>query len=237
MQKKFVLGLTSLVVASAVAIGGTLAFMTAKTDEKVNTFTAIGSNVSGLIKETTWDNSIFTGDAPSTIPTENLGVTKAGAMTPNMTIPKDPMLKNTSPIAVYMAIKVTYSSRAAFTSTPAVAATKTTAAIPEIPALATLRDANGNEGVNSGWVKYASVGLSDYYVYATNASSLTSVGTTSTTNKTAALFNSVKINADATNSQIVSHNFSITVKGAAVQTSDITIDQAKTQLTNALDAA
>ncbi len=230
MKKKLVLGLTALVVTSAVAIGGTLAFMTAHTSEKINSFTAVGSNVSGQIKETNWDGLDFDG-ITQTIPadTVTLGKNKAIAMTPGMDIPKDPMLKNTSPIPVYMAMKVTYNTKTAFQPNS------------DRLTLATLRNAGGSEGINSGWVYYStsSDGLSDYYIYAsqnqTGITALTEVAKDNGT--TQPLFDSVKINADATNEQIVGMNFNITVKGAAVQTSDLgSIDTGIQQLINALDA-
>lgn len=221
MKKKLVLGLTALVVTSAVAIGGTLAFMTAQTGEKVNTFTAIGENVSGQIKETNWDGLDFDGLAHNHQTVPILGNVKASAMTPGMDIPKDPMLKNTSPISVYMAIKITYSNKAAFDN------------------IAELRNANNQPGVNSEWVE-SSTG-SGIYIYSNPDKTPKAVGIADDAARTTtALFNSVSIKSDAvkdsTNSShdLSINQFVITVNGAAIQATDIDPNVAVTQLVNKL---
>lgn len=235
MKKKIVLGLTSVVVVSAMAIGGTLAFLTSQTKEMKNTFKAVSTNVSGLIRESTWDGYAFSDLKPdSTQPdgqsanpnytgTEQLGIAKASAMTPGMTIPKNPTLKNTSPIPVYMAIKVTYNDRAKFA------------------AIASLAENNGWEKADKKTYAQFTDPNSDIYFYTgTTADAKGNVKTNDvlktvdSTNTTNALFENIKIDSKIDYTTLNSNQFDVDVTGAAVQTSDISDNEAKTELVNTL---
>lgn len=58
MKKKIVLMVTSLVLVVAMAVGGTLAYLTAQADEVVNTFTV--GNIQMELEEPAWvDNSLI----------------------------------------------------------------------------------------------------------------------------------------------------------------------------------
>ncbi|HEX3037776.1 MAG TPA: SipW-dependent-type signal peptide-containing protein [Oscillospiraceae bacterium] len=219
MKKKFVLGLTSLVVASAVAIGGTLAYMTAHTVEKDNSFQAVGK-LTGQIQEITWDGIDFGGIqvTPATDPT--LGQNIAKAMTPGMNIPKDPKLKNTSDSTVYMAMKVTYDADAAKAFNKDGKQTVTLAEFTK----------------DVGWTKVDSVTAQDgvvteYYVFGT-ATDLTKVNAGTATSN---LFSSVAINKDATSDQIGGKSFDLKIRGSAVQ-SDLDCPTAISQMEAALNS-
>lgn len=226
MKKKLIIGLASLVLVAAMAIGGTLAFMTQKTATMTNTFTA-AKGLSGEMREPLWDGYQFgelkadksqpdgiaaktgiTGDALAA-----LGITKANTMTPGLDIPKNPTLKNTSDVPVFMAIKVTYDTMAKF-------------------------DTIASFALDSKWVKAtaaeytAADGNSEIYFYKGTAADLEGVLAGATTSS--ALFDKVTIKTTATTDSLTSNAFKITVIGGAVQTSDIATSVAKTELVNLL---
>jgi predicted ribosomally synthesized peptide with SipW-like signal peptide len=216
MKKKIVLGLTAMVIVAAMAIGGTLAFMTQKTATMTNTFTA-AKGLSGEMREPAWDGYEFgqtngneqpdgsvaktgiEGDALA-----KLGITKANAMTPGLDIPKNPMLKNTSAVPVYMAIKVTYGTKEKFDK------------------IAQL------DIINAGWVESSTSGI---YLYADKDGMLKKVDKDT---ETTALFNKITINSDVTTDLLTNNAFTITVTGGAVQTTDINNATATNQLINLL---
>lgn len=82
-------------LAGVLVIGGTLAFLSAKTAEKVNNFTFKG-NISATLTEPTWD----AGVAADASYGKNL--------TPGAVIAKDPIVTNTCDVDEYVAIKVTF---------------------------------------------------------------------------------------------------------------------------------
>jgi len=223
MKKKLIIGVTSLVLVAAMAIGGTLAFMTQKTATMTNTFTA-AAGLSGEIREPLWDgyqfgetktgNSQPDGAAAKTGITGDelaaLGITKANTMTPGLDIPKDPTLKNTSAVPVYMAIKVTYETKAKF-------------------------DAIASFALDNKWIKATAAEYtaadSEIYFYKGTAADLAEVLAGETTS---ALFDKVTIKTTATTETLTSNQFHITVIGGAVQTSNIEASVAKTELVNLL---
>lgn len=98
MQKKLVIGLTSLALTAAVAVGGTMALMTAKTAEVNNVFTVGGgaSGLTGELKEPLFDHSNFTVN-PETIPDSHVkGSVMATNFTAGTVIDKDPAILNTT---------------------------------------------------------------------------------------------------------------------------------------------
>lgn len=223
MKKKLIIGVTSLVLVAAMAIGGTLAFMTQKTATMTNTFTA-APGLSGEIREPLWDgyqfgetktdNSQPDGTAAKTGITGDdlaaLGITKANTMTPGLDIPKNPTLKNTSAVPVYMAIKVTYNDMTKF-------------------------DAIASFTPNAGWVE-SSTGSGIYYYVGTdnNGNANTVLQKVAKDDGTTSLFNTVDIKTDATSTSLESNQFQITVVGGAVQTTDIDDNTAKAQLVTLL---
>jgi hypothetical protein len=98
MQKKLVIGLTSLALTAAVAVGGTMALMTAKTNEANNVFTVGGgaNGLTGELKEPLFDHVNFSID-PEKIPDGHVkGSTMATNFTAGTVIDKDPAVLNTT---------------------------------------------------------------------------------------------------------------------------------------------
>lgn len=90
-NKKIKLGIAAALVV-VIGVGGTLAYMSTRTDEVTNTFT-IGKGIEGSIEEPSWD------------PDQKGEV----EYTPGGTIPKDPQILNTSTDeAAYLGIRLTY---------------------------------------------------------------------------------------------------------------------------------
>lgn len=211
MKKKLIIGLTSLVLVAAMAIGGTLAFMTQKTATMTNTFVA-AAGLSGEIREPKWDGFTFDDQGhDGTVAkdaTATLGLNQAKAMTPGQKINKDPTLKNTSAVPVYMAIKVTYDTKTKF---DAIASPLT---------------------LNAGWVESTAGSGIYYYVGDNTNGNLKAIPAGNTT--ATSLFNTVDIKTDATTETLTTNQFKITVIGGAVQTTDIDDTTAKTQLATLL---
>jgi hypothetical protein len=139
-----------------------------------------------------------------------------------MEIPKNPQLLNTSPISVYMAIKVTYTNSAGI-------ANKTNFNAVADPIV-----------IDTNWRKVTSDGLDyDIYIYGT-ASAFTAVpGTIDQLSQdgrqTSALFDEVKIKSGVDHATLGANPFKIIITGAAVQATDnITADEVQTVLVNKL---
>lgn len=222
MTKKLVLSLSSLVVAAAVAVGGTMAYLNAKTQTMTNTFKTSVTSLSGELREPNWDGYTFEdpgqpdGKTVKTgVDASSLGWTKAQNVAPGSEIPKNPQLRNTSADDVYMAIKVTYSNKDKF---------KNIAAI----------DDNSSNWVKATDADYQAAKVtadpnSDIYFYVNNTADLVKVPNSGVTQP---VFTKVTINSDITDASVISNNmFDITVIGGAVQTGgDITTAIAKTEL-------
>lgn len=84
------------VLAAALAIGGTAAYFTSKTDEVTNTFTVGGITIE--LVEDTWKNG------SSNVPA---GEAVAVNMAPGETANKDPVVRNTGVSPCYVRLKVT----------------------------------------------------------------------------------------------------------------------------------
>lgn len=223
MTKKLVLSLSSLVVAAAVAVGGTMAYLNAKTQTMTNTFKTSVTSLSGELREPNWDGYTFEdpgqpdGKTVKTgVDASSLGWTKAQNVAPGSVIPKNPQLRNTSADDVYMAIKVTYSDRQKFNTIASI-------------------DENSRNWVKATDADYQAAKVtadlnSDIYFYKGSGSDLAKVVKINGT--TESIFNNVTIKSDITDASVISNNmFDITVIGGAVQTSgDITTATAKTEL-------
>lgn len=241
MHKRIVLALSAVTVVAAMAIGGTLAFMTNQTDTKTNTFVA-AKGLSGELREPTWDGYQFgdlvDGKEPDGTQAKSnsadLGINKSAKVSPNLLIPKDPQLKNTSSdMPVYMAVKVTYG----FKKGTAFSANKT-----KFDTYAEIQNDSGANSPNSGWIKASSnADGSEIYVYVGSNSdnSLKQVDSQGVTN---ALFKDVYIKSTATNDDFEAlagetglGNPTIQIVGGEVQAENITNAQATTELTNLLN--
>ncbi len=91
-NKKLIIGIATLTLVAAVGIGGTLAYLTAITSTKTNTFT-MGKGITGETEEPGWDEK------------------EAANFVPGKLITKDPVIKNTSATdtdPVYAAAKISY---------------------------------------------------------------------------------------------------------------------------------
>lgn len=94
-NKKLKVSIISLALVAVVGIGGTLAYLSTKTNEKTNTFT-MGTGISGELVEPKWDE---------------VGAKDAQNFVPGRVIDKDPQVKNESPegtVDAYVAVKLTY---------------------------------------------------------------------------------------------------------------------------------
>jgi predicted ribosomally synthesized peptide with SipW-like signal peptide len=119
MQKKSLLTIVlSLVLVAVIGVGSTLAFMSQRTEQKHNVFTA-GSSLTGALKEQRFDGGDYnaaqadidkftTEDALKDSPV--LGFNRAKLVMPGRIIPKDPIVMNTSDKAkgtkAWVAIKI-----------------------------------------------------------------------------------------------------------------------------------
>lgn len=94
-SKKIAAIITSAALVVTMSIGGTLAWLTARTDTKTNAFTVTASkNISIDLKEPNWDKT---------------GSALAKDMYPGLTIQKDPTVTNTSnKRPVWIAVKLQY---------------------------------------------------------------------------------------------------------------------------------
>lgn len=232
MHNKLILGLTAATLTAVVAVGGTLAFMTNKTAQMTNKFTA-APGLTGELREPGWDGYEFgdtttdgsqpTGDTISQKITDDaakaaLGLTVAGSMRPGDTIGKNPILKNTSTIPVYMGIKVTYTD---WNSDPA----KIQADRTKFEKIADL-SSGGSTGVSGQWYLYKTDGASDYYFFKGGSSEnkLTAVGTADGENTTNNLFDSVVIKKDISTKELTDNQFNIVIVGGEVQAVHIDTD-------------
>lgn len=218
MNKKILLSLASLVVVAGIAVGGTLAFMTNKTQVMTNSFKA-APGLTGELREPKWDGYNFgekngnndpDGTSVKTGLTDDakaaLGYTKAQTATPGLNIPKNPTLKNTSSVPVYMAIRVDYSDKEIFDKA------------------ATLLGLNKTD-----WTEHTIDDNANAIIYVYN----TTVAADSPTNP---LFDGIQINAELTTDQLTEYltGLNIKVTGGAVQSTDIKSDVAANQLVDLL---
>lgn len=214
MNKKILLSLASLVVVAGIAVGGTLAFMTNKTQVMTNSFKA-APGLTGELREPTWDGYNFgetnnnsqpdgktaKGDSTSS----DLGINKAKTTTPGLDIPKNPTLKNTSSVPVYMAIRVDYTDKAKFDASAKLNGLDTGNWVP--------KDASGNYVI---------------YVYNTTVAAGTA---------TSPLFTGIHIEETLTTDQLTAflgNGFDMKVTGAAVQSTDIDSGKAGNELVDLL---
>ena len=94
-NKKLMVSIISLALVAVVGIGGTLAYLSTRTNDKKNTFT-MGTGIAGELVEPKW---------------EEVGKRDAQNFIPGRVIDKDPQVKNESPsgtVDAYVAVKLTY---------------------------------------------------------------------------------------------------------------------------------
>lgn len=200
MKKKLAVSILSLALVATMAIGGTLAYMSATTGEKENRFIA-AAGISGQIAEPKWDGKDFDGTDVAQ-PISPLGKELAQTYYPTLVIPKDPTLKNTSEdLDVWMAMKVTYVSN-------------------EEESAVDARDYVDTIQMDGNWELVNVKGTdSEFYLYKTTVAKEN--GTTTP------LFNEVTIKSTLLNNYL--ENFKIHVSGYAVQ-GDLDKDKAVEEL-------
>lgn len=107
VNKKLRNTIIAVSLIAVVGIGGTLAYLSDRTEEKKNIFT-MGEGLTGELKEPSWDGDNFSGDNEITVPTE-LGMNQAISFTPGRVIKKDPAIANTSTqTSAYVGVTITY---------------------------------------------------------------------------------------------------------------------------------
>lgn len=190
MKKKLILVVTALTLCAAIAVGGTLAYLSAQSNELTNTFvydadpndpnnpTKIGVELS----ETEWtkDPLYQWGKTnEGTAPTEGFGVDKP--MIPSANLNKNPQLRLTTKVNSFVGVgvKIEGLSWAQFDEIAIFKATKGTAV-----------DKTSKSTFGSGWTYHKTVDDTRYFVYNTK---LIQDHPTNSTNTTPALFQQVKI--------------------------------------------
>lgn len=112
--KNTLLVVLTLAIVSAASVAITFAAVNANLGSKDNTFS--NEEITVEISEQKWDGEPGTGENDENIPTDSLGEEIAKSYSPNMVIPKNPMLTNISDTAAakgadpkeWVAIKATY---------------------------------------------------------------------------------------------------------------------------------
>lgn len=241
--------LIATVAVVTVSIVGTLAFLTSQTEELNNTFTPT-PNISVEIDEPNWDED-ENGDG-------HYGEEDAKNYTANQVIEKDPFLTNTSTANThndeYVSLELAYILED-------INGEKHEVTYSEFTKVAKVysKDASGNkvEGFKGTWTalseENSQYGVNDRFYYKGESKDLEIVEKDSATDT---IFDYVKINPELrlenkdgeTNYiDLVGvkgeafqakglPGFEITVKGYAVQTDNISVDEAKTELLNLMEA-
>lgn len=118
--KKVIIGAAALGLVGAMTLGGTMAYLTTKTQPKVNNFTFDSDAIKAVLVEPDWDGIIgYDGttaqydtkkhaNAEAAAADVNLGMNVAKDMIPGEVAPKNPIVKNTCDYDEWVALKVTY---------------------------------------------------------------------------------------------------------------------------------
>ena len=107
-KRNLLLTVLALSLVAVISIGVTLAVLTDKTDPAVNHFTMTQNGIQIALREPTWDNENFPGEASPGIEEAKLGQTLAQDFLPLSQIPKDPTVKNTGGHDAWVAITLEY---------------------------------------------------------------------------------------------------------------------------------
>lgn len=119
--KKLAIVSVCVALAGIIAAGATMAYLNTNTATVTNTFTPSGSNLSIQLREPAWDGYTFADADYTTLgasakaglsadAVKALGITKANPYAPGSVIPKDPTVKNNGNAAVWVAVKLEYTS-------------------------------------------------------------------------------------------------------------------------------
>jgi len=210
MKKKTIIKLAAIIAVAALVGGFTLAYLTATTGTKANTFT-VSDNIAIQLAEPNFDNIPFTGEtAPYTSDQDPaLGVNKAKNIVPGREIPKNPSVKNTSDIEkVWVAIKLDYK----------LGDTLAASNYAAIDQFATINWINAGSAtpLTEGWIAKDDSKTVFYYSIPVEPS-----------NKTKELFDKVTIDNVAYGAL---HKFAIDITAYAVQEEGLDYTGAKTEL-------
>lgn len=229
--KKSILGLSC---ACLIVTGVTLAYINSVTETAENTFSS-DRNLTLELKEPTWDGYQFGDEYPQGVipgsekkPTStdpNLGILKANNYYPGDEFNKNPAVKNTSnEESEYVAIKVEYVVVNDDGS-------ETKLSKENFNELYGKTKVSGNDadenGINDNFVDISTNPYYDLYLYGTSteATALVAADTTKT------LFDKVVVNQNiSTNENGKWPRFRIKVTGYAIQTVNLTTEQAKNEL-------
>lgn len=107
MKRKHVIPVVvALALVAILAIGTTLALLSATSNTKTNTFVAGEAEIE--LREPLWDDDPFTDETALGIDEEDLGETLAENIVPGDVIPKNPTVKNTGNVEVWIAVVLDY---------------------------------------------------------------------------------------------------------------------------------
>lgn len=241
-RKKLIL--CGVVAAVVLVVGVTMALLSATTGTRTNTFSS-NKNISIQLREPNWDGYDWTDNAGDGTTAKypnnyNLGVNIAKAYYPGQDIPKDPMIRNNGTgddaVDTYVAIKLVYSIDADGAGTT-YGYENCSYADFESKLLKT----NGIV-FNSEWTKIKEDGTNGQIWMYGAGDTTASTGTVlpkgnDSASTTSALFSSVPISSslptykDSNGKDTGLYpSFKITVTGYAIQSANISADQAATQL-------
>lgn len=217
--KKIIIGAAALGLMGAMTLGGTMAYLTTKTDPKVNNFTFDSDAIKAVLVEPNWDGIIgYNGttaqydttkhaDAEAAAADANLGMNVAKKMIPGEVAPKNPIVKNTCDYDEWVALKVTYVKTGTDTVLTDEEMDKVNAAMTQITYSGAWEYNSSASPSDSG-----TKGQSKVYFYKTK---LQAGG------QTEALFTEIAVSAEATNEQLKAledmGGFDIKIEGFATQ--------------------
>lgn len=207
MKKRISTSIMVGLMAIVVTVGGTLAYLSTKTEAKTNAFTFLGSNdISATLTEPKWEAGIAA--SPD----------YGKKLTPGSVVDKNPIITNTCALDEYVAARVTFQTGDGTTMTDE-EYTKLMGMI-EIDWNLTDWELIGTEGP---------VNIYDYKTLLTGAEA-------APYSETNSLFETVTIKNDLTNEDMnwlkeTIHGYKIYIEGAAIQGSEFAdLDAAKTEL-------
>lgn len=236
MKKKVLIAATSVALIATLAIGTTLALLRDTTEVVTNTFTS-DKSISISLREPKWDGYVFeTGEIPSeekpSIPVKNiadsnyplgkeaasddskLGHYIAHSYMPGDTIPKNPIVKNTSKDEdEYLAVTVE-----CFDTTSGTGVSKS---------YDDFKTDFGSISFNSDWTNIGKIGNKMIYLYGTDkVATLLTQGTVTNTS----VFKEVQLTDTIGEEDDKLPTFEIKIQAYAIQAKNVEADEAKEKL-------
>ena len=234
-MKRKKLGKAILIVSlvAVLLVGGTWAYLNAKTNVKLNPFT-FTEGLSALLLEPKWDGDTTGNDVNDLgTPTGQLGKTLAQNLVPDVNVPKNPQVKNTCDVAEYIGVRLTFQTK----NTSGTTVTMTQAQYTLLMSLIDIQygaSAPFTSGYNPDWPMLGGTARTTpvhavYYRFASAGVASPVLGGASTT----AIFDNIYIKDSITGEQLewlngtadynsvpkLNGGFQIFIEGAAVQAS------------------